>query len=193
MDKIYLLKLLNQFHEADGITINGEIDNCFLEWLKDYQKVLLHFKDYYEFLGLSIDGWESYELGKGKLDSIILDKSHSISLYSTPKSELFILDNNPLKISREGIEQIEGSDLFYTYNPYTIQDIENIKKLSQIGELISISVCGKNFDKDKQTKIKQLTEQFSSLDIKVNYEESGDNYFYTLYTPRKVKQKRLIR
>ena len=51
----------------------------------------------------------------------------------------------------------------------------------------------KNFDKDKQTKIKQLTEQFSSLDIKVNYEESGDNYFYTLYTPRKVKQKRLIR
>ena len=136
---------------------------------------------------------ESYELGKGKLDSIILDKSHSISLYNTPKSELFILDNNPLMISREGIEQVEGSDLFYTYNAYTMQDIENIKKLSQIGELISISVCGKNFDKDKQTKIKQLIEHFSSLDIKINYEEFGDNYFYTLYTPRKVKQKRLIR
>ena len=193
MDKIYLLKLLNQFHEADGITINSKVDDCFLEWLKEYQKILLQFKDYYEFLGLAIDEWKSYELGKGKLDSIILNKSHSISLYAKPKSELFILDNRILKISRECIEQVEGSDLFYTYNPYTMQDIENIKKLSQIGELISITVCGKNFDKDKKSKIKNLNEQFSSLDIKDNYEEYNDNYFYTLYTPRKIKLKKLIK
>ena len=40
MDKIYLLKLLRQFHEADGITSLMKIDECFISWLKEYQKVL---------------------------------------------------------------------------------------------------------------------------------------------------------
>ena len=193
MDKIYLLKLLKQFHEADGTTILMKMDECFISWLKEYQKVLIQLKDYFDSLGLLIDDWDSYELGKGLLDSIILDKDKCISMYASKKSELIILENLPLHISESGIKKIEGSDLFYTYNPYTIQEIELIKKLSRLEHFISISVAGKIFDKNKQSKIKQLDEQFSNFEIEHNYEESDDNYFYTLYTPRHVKRKILIR
>ena len=193
MDKIYLLKLLRQFHEADGITSLMKIDECFISWLKEYQKVLLQLKDYFDSLGLLVDDWDSYELGKGLLDSIILDKDKCISMYTPKKSELIIVDDLPLHISELGINKIEGSDLFYTYNPYTIQEIELIKKLSTLGHFISISAAGKTYDKNKQSKIKELDEQFSDFEIEHNYEESGDNYFYTLYTPRYVKRKMLIR
>ena len=193
MNKTHLLKLLKQFHEADGITSLMKIDDNFISWLKEYQSHLLQLKDYYDSLGLSIDEWDSYELGKGLLDSIILDKNKCISMYAPVKSELFVLDDLPLHISEAGIKIIEGSDLFYTYNPYTIQEIELIKRLSLLGNFISISATGKTFDKNKQSKIKQLDEQFSDFEIKHNYEESGDNYFYTLYTPRHIKTKTLIR
>lgn len=192
MNKIYLLKLLKQFHEAVGIT-SVVIDDSFLSWIREYQILLLSFKEYYYSLGLSIDEFDSYELGKGLLDSIILDKDKCISLYVPNKSELVILDNIPLHISGFGINKIEGSDLFYTYNPYTIQEIELIKKLCELGFYISISALGKLFDKNKQSKIKQLNEHFSDFEVEYNYEESGDNYFYTLYTQRHVKRQKIIR
>lgn len=193
LEKKYLLELLKQFHEAVGIKNLREMNDEFLEWMKEYQMVLLQFKDYYEFLGLSIDDWDAYEIGKGCLDSIIIDKTHAISLYGKEKSELYVFDNQPLIISREGTKQIYGSDLFYTYNPYTNKDLEIIRKLSQIGELISISVCGKNYDRNKELKINQLINSFNEFEVKHNYEQNGDNYFYTIYTPRKVKTKNLTK
>ena len=193
MEKTYLLKLLNKLQEEDGIKDLKKIDDSFLEWLKEYQKLLLHFKDYYDFLGLSIDDWDTYEIGKGSLDSVIIDKTHEISLYGKEKSELYILDNIPLIISDKGIRQIRGSDLIYTYNPYSEYDLQIMKKLSFIGELISVSVCGKNYDKNKQLKIRQLVDFFKEFDGSQNYEESGDNYFYTIFTPRNIKVKRWTR
>ena len=193
MNKIYLLKLLKQFHEADGITSLMKVDDSFISWLKEYQQILLQFKDYYESFGLSIDEWDSYELGKGPLDSVILDKSKSISIYGEEKSELFMFDNSIWHISIEGMKSIGGSDLIYTYNPYDIKDIIQIKKIYSFNQLVAISAIGKNYDKDKLIKIKLLDEQFSDFDAKCNYEESGDNYFYTLYTPRKTKIKILTR
>lgn len=193
MDKNYLLKLLNQFHEADGTTNLTKIDEEFLNWLKEYQKILLQFKEYYESIGLSIDEWDSYELGKGNLDSVILDKSHTISLCGSDKLEIFVMENLPMRISKDGIKAINDSDLFYTYNFYTMRDIDSIRLLQKLGEFISISVVGKNFDKDKFFKIKLFDTQFSDYETKCNYEEFGDNYFYTLYTPRYIKAKKLRR
>ncbi|MDO4962995.1 MAG: hypothetical protein Q4E75_02695 [bacterium] len=193
MEKIYLLKLLKQFHEADGITNLKELDNGFLTWLKEYQKILLELKNYYDFIGIPIDDDYSYEMGKGLLDSIILDKSHSISSYGEKKSELIIFENQPLVVSKLGIKELQGGNLFYTYNPYTTQDLDLMLKILQIGEPISVSMCGKNFDNDKQQKLKTLSELFMKFELSQNYEESGDNYFYTLYTPRKVKVKTLTR
>ena len=95
--------------------------------------------------------------------------------------------------SKLSIKEFQGGNLFYTYNPYTTQDLDLILKILQIGEPISVSMCGKNFDNDKQQKLKTLSEIFTKFEVIQNYEESGDNYFYTLYTPRKVKVKILTR
>ncbi len=193
MNNYYLLKLLRQFHEADGITSLIKIDYSFISWLTEYQKILFKLKEYYDYLGLSIDEWNSYELNKGPLDSIILDKNKCISMYYDNKSELIILDNIPYQISEKIVKNLNLSDLFYTYNPYSIEEIELIKKLSVVNKFIAISVAGKTFDKNKQLKIKQLNDQFINYEINHNYEELNDNYFYTLYTPRHVKDKLMIR
>lgn len=186
MNEMYLLKLLKQFHEADGRTDLMKFDKDFLEWLKQYQNLLLLLKDYYQYIELQIDEWNSFEIGKGPLDSIILNKANSISINNDPESEIFIFKGMPYCVSKKGMTLIENSDLFYTYNPYTIEDIKIINKLYKINELVAISAVGKIFDKDKESKIKQLKQQFSDLDI--NYEKSDDNYFYTLYSPRNLKK-----
>ena len=193
MNKNYLLKLLKQFHEADGIKDFRDIDDGFLEWLDIYQKVLLELKEYYYSIGLEIDDWSAFELGKGLLDSIIIDKEKSISMFNEIKSELIICDSIPFQISEYGIRQIDGSDLFYTYNPYTNQDIEKIKRLCLLGESVAISVAGKTYDKDKSKKILLIKQQFEDLGTTESYEESNDNYFYTFFTPRKIKIKQLVR
>lgn len=189
MNKNYLLKLLKQFHEADGIKEYKDIDDEFLSWLLEYQKVLEELKEYYYSLGLEIDEWSSFELDKGLLDSIILDKEKTISMFQERKSELFIYDNHPFQISEQGIRQISGSDLFYTYNPFSEENIRKLRRLSQIGGLIAISAAGKIYDKDIAKKISMINKQFEDLDTESSYEESRDNYFYTLFTPRKRKAK----
>lgn len=189
MNKNYLLKLLNQFHEADGIKEYKEIDDGFMSWLIEYQKVLVLLKEYYYSLGLEIDEWNSFELDKGLLDSIILDKEKTISMFQERKSELFIYDNHPFQISEQGIRQISGSDLFYTYNPFSEENIRKVRRLCLMGELIAISAAGKIYDKDIAKKISMLDKQFEDLETESSYEESRDNYFYTLFTPRKKKAK----
>ncbi len=189
MNKNYLLKLLKQFHEADGIKEYREIDDEFLFWLLEYQKVLLELKEYYYSLGLEIDEWDSFELDKGLLDSIIFDKEKTISMFQDKKSELFLHDNLPFQISEQGIRQISGSDLFYTYNPFSDENIRKMRRLCLIGESIAISAVGKKYDKDVAKKIIMINKQFEDLDTESNYEESHDNYFYTLFTPRKRKIK----
>ena len=193
MNKNYLLKLLKQFHEADGTKEFTEIDEGFLQWLDIYQKVLLELKEYYYSLGLEIDDWYAFEFGKGLLDSIILDKDKCISLFNENKSELFISNFIPFQISEHGIRRIDGSNLVYTYNPYMNQDIEKIKRLYQLGIPIAISVVGKTYDKDKSKKILLIERQFEDLNTRSSYEESNDSYFYTFFTPRKTKVKELIR
>ena len=189
MNKNYLLKLLKQFHEADGIKEYKEIDDEFLSWIIEYQKVLEELKEYYYSLGLEIDNWSSFELDKGVFDSIILDKEKTISMLQERQSELFVYNGIPFHISEQGIRQISGSDLFYTYNPFSEENVSKVRRLCQIGELIAISAAGKIYDKDIAKKISMINKQFEDLDTESSYDESRDNYFYTLFTPRKRKTK----
>ena len=110
-------------------------------------------------------------------------------MFQERKSELFIYDNLPFQISEQGIRQISGSDLFYTYNPFSEENVRRVRRLSQIGEFVAISAAGKRYDKDVAKKISMIDKQFEDLETESSYEESQDNYFYTLFTPRKRKSK----
>lgn len=190
MNKIYLLKLLQQFHEADGINNENTADEEFLQWLKQYQNVLLELKQYYYYLGLEIDDFDSIEIGKGKLDSIVLDKDKCVSEFIKPMSEIIIFDNSILKASSQGVRCINDIDLFFTYNPYSCDQIKKICDIYKLNQFIAISMCGKNFDKDKMNKLATMKKIRDSLsdNILESYEENQDNYFCSLYSKRYIKK-----
>lgn len=190
MNKIYLLKLLQQFHEADGIISERTADEEFLQWLKQYQGVLLELKKYYYFLGLDIDDFDSIEIGKGKLDSIVLDKDKCASEFIKPMSEIIIFDNSIIKASSECVRCVNDIDLFFIYNPYDCDQIKKICDIYKLDQFIAISMCGKNFDKDKINKLAIMKKIRDSLgdNILESYEENQDNYFCSLYSKRHIKK-----
>lgn len=149
---------------------------------------------------------ESVEIGKCEFDSIALDSGIiMITPYfkNTEKSNNLVIsadfkvcDRKPIAIMHNNSEHIlESIDTkfvkrFITHNPYTQGCIENWEQLHNSKENITIGIFGSIYDKDMETKIKQVENLRNSLydeEFKEEYETDEDNYFYVVSSDREIK------
>lgn len=203
MSQKHILNLLNQFHKAVGISntdykflkdISG-----FSEWIFEHKKVLLEYKTFLESLDINIDYEQTYEVGKGKYDSIILDKFYVISEYASTlgisDSYIYVMGVTPLLVSETQITKMKKGITLITHNPYDNSCIKDWNKIHEYGIDIVVGACGKKQDADKAEKIDMIKKSFETIydDVKVNYEENNGNYFFTINSKRKTLERVLTR
>ena len=200
MNSKYILKLIVQFHKAVGTDISKWDTPDFIiefsEWLKENKKVVEEYSEFLECLGINFYDFITVEIGKGKYDSIVKPETTLISPFAKEPSELFLMENMPLIISKEGIFKADDINLFLTHNPYSEEEISNWYKIHNNGlQDISVGVYGKIYDQDKKEKIDMLKKLIQKLndDIKEEYSTNKDNYFYNVSSKRKVLKKILTK
>lgn len=214
--ELYLYNLIKQYQSALGIKekdINfPSFMTDFNEWLKDREFM---GEIYINFIESIDDYWverHQVEVGKGMLDSLVLDSDDTIitpyfeGIENKPgliiPAEFYVYDGQPLAIHHQNNEiQLQTVDLgnsirFSTHNPYEPKNIQNWEQLLLTGNDITVGVFGSRDDKDFKEKIKQLEPLKDKLEqleggnyySGVNYETLGDCYYYALWSNPKVKR-----
>lgn len=188
MNSIYVSRLLKQYRNATG-NISFSMDEGFLQWLSGHREGLLVLKDVYDSLGLEYAESDSYELGKGPLDTIVTNPSQMISLYSPIESSFTLSSGTPYVVSDLGIYRIDHARLFHTHNPYNFNDEMDIIRASSLESNLALTVYGKIYDKDinkKFEKTKYMKEKMIG-EFNESYETVNDDYLYTIYRICKTK------
>lgn len=198
----YILNLYHQFCDARGITFDpkqlAEFTADFCNWIVENKNVMTKYQEYLFALGYICDKTIT-EVGKGKFDSLKLVDSIIVSPYAETlgldNSELFMLENQPLIKTKQGIVAPK-TDTILTHNPYEEMIISNWPKIHNFNSYdISIGVYGSIYDSNFAQKIKMieiLSRQMEN-DHRVDYDTDKDNYFCTINSKRKTKSRVLVR
>lgn len=201
MDK-YILNLYQQYCDAREIVFDPKqiekFTDDFCDWVVENKKIMEKYQEYLFALDY-LYGKTISEVGKGKYDSLKSNELIIVSPYAETlgiaNSELFILGNCPLIITKQGIT-VPKTDILLTHNPFTEMMIYNWPKIHNSQSYdISIGVYGSIYDGDFAQKIKMieiLSKQMES-DHKVDYDTDKDNYFCTINSKRKTKSRVLVR
>lgn len=204
----YLDLLVMQFKQATGtkkVDINShQFIKEFFEWLKKRRLIGTDYASFIDYMQGSFLTDSTVEIGKGKYDSIVLERNVPII---TPFSEgiiheagittaVFIVHNaKPLMIRRDSGEyQVEKVDTeqirrFMTQNPYVRGDIHHWEQLHNRGNDITVGAFGSIYDKDIESKIKQIEKLKDKMadGYKEEYAIDKDSYYYAIVSARKVK------
>ena len=209
----YYNYLLKQFLDAKGLRMDDMNSHYFIssftDWIKENQKI---GEEYLQFLfqicGKNvIDREDTFEVGKGKLDSIVKNlKTIIISPYG---EEFTDVDRERIicgrlgingclpfcyKESKNSIEKTRKSystNTFMTQNPYSVDDIFNWECLQNgSSNSIIVGAYGDIKDKNVNQKIKMLEEFRKKLICNVNYEyiTLNNNYFCIVNGSKKKKE-----
>lgn len=195
----YYLKLFQLFLKANGVKIkDSNYDkikfyerhrNEFIDWLKQYKLCTYEYKKYLEkYLGISLDNEKLIEFGKGNIDSIVGDNSILITPYAHTFADLYrsnstlVFDNNNVYFNMNNENYLlNKSDTFMCNNPYMYHIMSTLEKLYNMDYNIIVGVYGKEYDKNKNAKIKILKQFKKNKDrLGANYNTKDDNYFYVL-------------
>lgn len=207
----YLNKLIEQFKSAKGIKsvdVNSkEFINEFREWILSRKSIGNNYADFIEYMGCypTIFNGEAVEIGKGQHDTIALDNTIGII---TPYSEgldviipeIVVADfkvQNGLPTMIKNSKNAVQSEIvdttrvrrFLTHNPYDESCISNWEQLHNNKENITVGVFGSIYDKDKNTKIRQIEElkdKMYNYSFKEEYDTLGETYYYAVSSTRKV-------
>lgn len=199
----YLRNLINQYKRATGINnvdVNSEeFINEFSEWIKIRKKMGDKYSSFIEYMGVNLIDNSSAEVGKGELDSIVLDTNASmITPYSDKikkssdeliDAEFRVYSSVPMIVKGSKIKLLNAENIkrFITQNPYEKSCIINWEQLHNHGENITVGMYGNIYDKDISKKIGQLELLKSNLigdAFKEEYATEGDIYYYVISSDR---------
>ena len=200
----YLIKLIKQFKQAIGIKhvdINSEeFVTEFSEWIRARQKIGAKYCSFIEYMGVNPEiGNSSVEIGKGKLDSIVLDTDiPMITPYSDiidrPSDEIItaefrVYNGTPMIIKDGKLQMLDTEYIgrFITQNPYESSCLINWEQLHNRGDNISVGIYGSIYDEDISKKIRQIESLKSNLtgdSFKEEYATEGDSYYYAISSDR---------
>ena len=206
----YISLLIEQFKQATGIK-NVDINSQsfmleFSEWIKPRHSISNNYLDLLEYMELSqISYPDTVEVGKGQYDSIVkpfnttIITPHIAGLETLGNervinSEFVVIGNTPVLFgnNRNGKPIATSSALtFMTQNPYTPTQIANWEQLHNGRENdIIVGIYGSVYDKDTESKIKQIEDLRDRLDdsYKEEYAVVGDTYCYAIASERMVKR-----
>lgn len=206
----YLNKLIEQFKSATGtkkVDVNSqEFVKEFSEWVKSRKLMGKDYTSFIEYMAVhpTVISKESIEIGKGKHDSIALDTGiHMITPYSEGIkrtsagiiiADFFVYDGIPVMVRHDkGGNQFKAVDTqfvrrFLTQNPYEHSCIRNWEQLHNVGENITVGIFGSIYDKDIESKIRQLEMLKDKMNdgYKEDYATVDDSYYYAISSARKV-------
>lgn len=210
MDK-YLKLLIMQFKQATGtknVDINSEqFIKEFSEWIKGRKLIGSDYASFIDYMQVFPTlGDSTVEIGKGKHDSIVLGSNIPII---TPHSEGIIhdagiitadfrvYDTAPFMIRHNKVDnQVEEINTeyirrFMTQNPYAPSDIQNWDQLHNRGDNITVGIFGSIYDKDIDSKIRQIEMLRDKMSdgYKEDYATDNDSYYYAIASTRKVNVK----
>ncbi len=210
----YLKNLVEQFKQATGTknvdTNSQAFISEFESWIKQRQL------DGNEYLGL-LDYMElskfsdpmTAEIGKGQFDTLVKDFDTTIiTPYSKGiivpdssriiTSDFRVYEGTPvlMRQTEKGTTQVDpitstSALTFMTQNPYTPEQIANWEQLHNGRESdIIVGIYGSVYDKDTESKIKQIENLRDRLDesYKEEYAVVGDTYCYAIASERMVKR-----
>lgn len=180
-------------------SLNVDLNNDdFISWIAENHLLCYKYKDYLFDIGVLQD--EDYlEIGKGLYDSISKSETNSSTIFgdtiNAPKSSFILLDENPILISdRELI--VPEQKIILTHNAHVCYDISRWYQIHNGGRYdISVGVYGSIYDEDIKQKIRQveLLACKMSDDYTIDYDTDKDNYYFSLNSKRKIKQRILSR
>ncbi len=210
----YLNKLIEQFKQATG-TKNVDVNSQtfiseFSSWIKSRQAIGEDYLGLLDYMELHrIGEAETAEIGKGKFDTLVKDLDTTII---TPYSKGIIVPDST-RIITSDFRVYEGTPIlmrqtekettqidpitytsaltFMTQNPYTQAQIANWEQLHNGRENnIVVGIYGSVYDKDTESKIRQIEDLRDKLDgsYKEEYTVFGDTYCYAIASERKVKR-----
>lgn len=196
----YLLNLYKQYCDARGIPFDpfdSKKDGDFIKWIEYNERLTKKYKEYLICLGY-INGKKVSEVGKGVHDTLLLPNSAIVSPYAKtmrlPNSELFITGVTPL-IQEKGALLYPDADILLTYNPFEEMRIIDWSKIHNSKMFdVSIGFYGSVHDSDFDSKI-ELLEKISKKmyeDHKIDFDTDKDNYFCSISSKRKIKERELI-
>lgn len=200
----YLKKMSKQFLDSMGSGAKevGLESLDFEDWLKERYGILDGYKGLLDYMGVEYNNAMTIEIGKGFYDSIGC-KAYKTTIITPYTYGIKKRNNNNDGIIKANLivsddkEELNGIlfkdsnlkfDSFMTHNPYSLTDIDNLKKLANDYSVI-YGVYGKNYDKDREMKLTQLRRLREQLESKSNLQEQyikfGDNYCMALVANNK--------
>lgn len=212
----YLFNLIGQFKTATGcqnIDINSrEFISDFNAWRSRNRINGEHLLNLLDNLGIIYDTPLCAEIGKGKYDSLVIPYETTIitpyieGLDKRPydgkviESYFQVLTGAPLLTSTKNdisadVELIKPEKIttFMTYNNPNIKGWHELHHNPH--NAVIVGVYGKNYDKDKEQKLKSLRE-LRALLFDTYIEDSidfGDNYCYVLATDKIEKERKRVK
>lgn len=210
----YLKKLSEQFKQATGtksIDFNSQaFISEFGEWIRQRQLGAEEYLSLLDYMNLSkVNDPDTAEIGKGRFDTIVKDLDTTIiTPYSkdiivpNPKriitSDFRVYEGTPILMrqSEKGTTQIDpiittSTLTFMTQNPYSQEQIANWEELHNgRNSDIIVGIYGSIYDKDTESKIRQIEDLRDKLDDSYaeEYAVFDDTYCYAIASTRKVKR-----
>ena len=205
----YMDNLIRQFRKAYGLDSVDINDEKFQAEFSEYISELYSHKDDYirllHSLGVYTNDEKTVEVGKGPLDSVVLDtKSTIVTGFSKPldsregktyqgvhtirKGDIYML-----RIGDRGLEyerlDIEPGRIYMTHNMYHKSETSEWYQLVRENEVL-IGAYGREADFDKESKIRKIIDRFDTIgDSYCNYGTVDGYYFYA----QKSKHKKLVK
>ena len=216
-NNIYLNKLIEQFRDASGVTIDVNSK----EFMKEFREWLFRMQVLGDEYGRQLDKNNIYfasdkyaEVGKGPKDSIALMYDDMDTTIISPYMEGYKKDNTHRKIINSSftvtgplptlikeengklvdIKLIKPEDIrvFMTHNPYNLGNVTDWKELHNNPENgIIIGMFGYTYDKDYEAKIKYMEGLKNCASLPYFYDSFtvNDRYFSVFSTNMHEKNK----
>ena len=192
---------------------NGAKSACFRisdeelnEYLIELQMIGWEYKKYLEYLGIDTDYESVAEVGKGDRDSIVKGTSTTVITTNPYQSrtqriirrDFFPADTpNLLEYNYDNTQLLETRKVpdwlttFITQNPYSDAHLNGWHEIFNGEQYDSVvGIYGTKYDKDMKYKEKMLQDLASCItseNVRISFDNDGDNYFGVVYSEPKIK------
>ena len=204
MEHDYMVELIRQFKKARGLDKFDINDEGFQREFTDYiQEMYSHRNEYIRLLhtlNVYTDDERTVEVGKGPLDSAVIDTKSTIvtpvyNLFEEREGKTFegtsIIHNGDICMKKiDGIEELDiaSGRVYMTHNMYHFRNTEGWYQLTY-GNDVLIGAYGRIIDNDKDKKIKKINERFNEIgNAFVNHGIVDDYYYYAMKSKPKTKE-----
>ena len=205
----YMNNLIRQFRKAKGLETVDINNEKFQKEFSEYISELYSHKDDYirllHSLGVYTNDEKTVEVGKGPLDSVVLDTKATIvtnfpnvldlrdgktyqGVHTIHKGDIYMLRIADTGIEYESLD-IGNGRVYMTHNMYHKSETGEWYQLVRDNDVL-IGAYGKESDLDKDKKIRKIIDRFDAIgDSYCNYGTVDGYYFYA----QKSRHKKLVK